>query len=112
MNMQVQFEVTKDRPVLSSEELAGTHGALSGRLFVVRPGDRRLGAVWDERGGSEWNDTRALGPAWFVVVGSETTDDDCRALAYRYGLDASGLIAYRDDSRLGAVEVHHWGPLQ
>jgi len=81
-------------------------------LYIVRPSARRLAAVWDQRGGSEWQDLDDRGCAWFVILGSETDDEKCRRLAYRFGLDAEALIAMRDDDRWESFRTRFWGPLR
>lgn len=82
------------------------------RLYIVRPSSQRLAAVWGEAGGSEWQDLDERGAAWFIVLGHDTDDDRCRRLAKRYGLDADGLIALRDDPRWIEFRCENWGPLQ
>ncbi len=82
------------------------------RLFVVRPGNSRLATAWGERGGSEWQDLGDRGECTFVIIGRETDDQECHKLAKRYGLDAGGLMAFRDCDRPGTFEVESRGPFQ
>ena len=82
------------------------------KLYIVRPGDRRLFRICGEMGGYEWNDVHDERGAWFIVLGRETTDEKCVRMAKRFGLDADGLIAARDDDRWKDFEIYHWGPLQ
>lgn len=63
------------------------------RVFLARPGDRRLAMRWDDAGGFE---QAANGPT-FVVVGAQTSDDKCAALAQRFGLDLARVLAFRTD---------------
>lgn len=82
------------------------------RLFIVRPGNRRLFSVCSEKGGYEWHDLDDDWGTWCVVLGRETTDEKCVRMAKRFNLNADELIALRDDPNWVEHEVHKWGPLQ
>lgn len=80
------------------------------RLFIVRPEDPRLFCAnsSSEKGGYQWHDLNDDCGTWFVVLGRETTDEKCHQMARRFGLEAEGLIAMRDDDRWVSVEAESW----
>lgn len=65
------------------------------RVFVVPPSDSRLGLVWHRKGGYE----QACNGPIYVVIGDETPDNKCAALASRFGLPTAELIAFREHQR-------------
>lgn len=66
----------------------------NGSAVLCRPRDSRLGAVWSERGGFEqWENDPPM-----VVIGRDTSDEACVRLAQRFGLEATHVIAFRDQS--------------
>lgn len=64
------------------------------RVLLARPEDRRLAQRWDSAGGFEQTYD---GPT-FVVIGSETSNDKCAALAARFGLKLADVLAFRADA--------------
>lgn len=61
------------------------------RVFLARPGDRRLAMHWDAKGGFE---QCCDGPT-FVVIGVDTSDEKCAGLARRFGLPLADILAFR-----------------
>ena len=62
------------------------------RIYVCGTNHPRLAKSWGPEGGWEAHDD---GPV-FVVIGRETSDEECGRLADRFGLLADGLMDYRD----------------
>ncbi|MBD5801046.1 hypothetical protein AZOA_04480 [Azoarcus sp. Aa7] len=66
------------------------------RVFIVRPGDHRLGLVWsDERAGYE----QACDGPIFAVVGANASDEKLGKLSQRFGFEISELRRFRDTEK-------------
>jgi hypothetical protein len=64
-------------------------------VVLCRPGDPRLGLVWelhDDTGGFEQAHD---GPVMLVITG-RTPDEKCEQLAKRFGVPVDRLIAFRN----------------
>ena len=101
MNTETKYGRTGE---LAQRATAETMDISDQRLFVVRPIDSRLAHAWPDSGGFEQSDD---GPT-YIVIGSKTTDDQCRNLARRFyrrksRLDAGVLMAFRGNDRVSSI---------
>ncbi|WP_418646869.1 hypothetical protein ACNQFN_14785 [Thauera butanivorans] len=69
------------------------------RVFVVRPGDSRLGILWtDEQAGCEqWFDSPT-----YAVVGANAPDEKLVRLSQRVGISLGELRQFRDQPEMAA----------